>query len=96
MFNIEGLLEKHVNSVHGKMKIYCHYFNNEKDCKYSDECIFAHEDSPDCKMGQFCERIMCMFKHGKREISDDEEDETRVRHFELENSDFFPKIRIST
>ena len=76
VFNIEGLLEKHVNSVHGKMKIYCHYFNNEKDCKYSDECIFAHEDSPDCKMGQFCERIMCMFKHEKREISDDEEDET--------------------
>ena len=73
VFSVEGLLEKHVYSVHGKMKIFCHYFNNEKSCKFGNECIFAHEESPDCKMGELCERIMCMFKHDRRDISDDED-----------------------
>ena len=38
VFGVEGLLEKHVSSVHGKMKIFCHYFNNGKSCKYGNEC----------------------------------------------------------
>ena len=87
VFGVEGLLEKHVSAVHGKMKIFCHYFNNEKSCNYGNECIFAHEESPDCKLGELCERIMCMFKHDRREISDDEEDTSDEESDEENESD---------
>ena len=69
------LLEKHVSAVHGKFKIFCHYFNNEKECPFEGLCIFAHEDSPDCKFGKTCERMMCMFSHDERDVSDTEEEE---------------------
>jgi hypothetical protein len=73
-YKIEGLLEKHVEVVHGSMKIFCHYLNNDRDCPFEDQCIFAHEDSPECKFGTECERMMCMFQHEERDISDNEEE----------------------
>ena len=62
-YNYEGLLEKHNTAVHGNVKIFCHYFNNDKECPFEDQCVFAHEESPVCKFGAGCERIMCMFQH---------------------------------
>ena len=57
------------------MKIFCHYFNNNYECPYDDQCIFAHDESPVCKFGKECERLMCMFKHnGRRDVSDDEDE----------------------
>ena len=51
-FSYEGLLERHIEAVHGDMKIFCHYYNNDKDCPFDDECIFAHEDFRVCKFGE--------------------------------------------
>ena len=72
-YNFESLLEKHNEAVHGSMKIFCHYFNNDKDCPFDDQCIFAHEESPACKYEKGCERIMCMFQHEKSEEKDDDD-----------------------
>lgn len=45
---MKGLLEKHVEIVHGSMKIFCYYFNNDYNSPYNDQCIFVHDDSPVC------------------------------------------------
>ena len=74
-YNYEGLLEKHNRAVHGNIKIFCHYFNNDKDCPFEDQCIFAHEESPACKFGGGCERILCMFQHDDKEETDDEDND---------------------
>ena len=74
-YNYEGLLEKHNTAVHGNVKIFCHYFNNDKECPFEDQCVFAHEESPVCKFGGGCERIMCMFQHEDNDESGDEEND---------------------
>jgi hypothetical protein len=74
-FNFEGLLEKHSQAVHGSMKIFCHYYNNDKECPYDDQCIYAHEESPDCKFGKGCERIKCMFQHDENDEDDEDDDD---------------------
>ena len=73
-YNFEGLLEKHNEAVHGSMKIFCHYFNNEKECPFDDQFIFVHEDSPVCRYGKGCERLLCMFQHEEKDESDEEEE----------------------
>ena len=85
-YDIMDLLEKHTSAVHGQMKIFCHYFNNDKECPFKDQCIFAHEDSRDCKFGQQCERMLCMFVHESRDMSDSEE-ESDSDEDENENDD---------
>ena len=42
---------------------YCHYFNNNKPCRYSP-CKFRHEQSKQCRDGQQCQRHLCQFQHG--------------------------------
>jgi hypothetical protein len=69
------------------MKIFCHYINNDKDCPYDDQCIFSHEESPECKFGSECERIMCMFQHEERDVSDDEDDDASEDESVEENGD---------
>ena len=83
IFKYETILEKHKEAAHEEIKLYCHYFNNDKDCPYDDDdgddgCIYMHEDSVPCKFGSGCERKLCMFKHEERD--DDKESES-------ENSD---------
>ena len=34
-----------------------------KTCPFDKECVFLHEDADNCKYGESCERILCMFKH---------------------------------
>ena len=63
--------------VHEKMKIYYHYYNNNKECPFKDQCIYAYIK----KKENQCEIMYCMFKHDKRfqnnqEESDDENDES--------------------
>ena len=70
----EGLLEKHNSAVHGSVKIFCHYFNNDKECPFDDQCTFSHEESPECKFGGECERILCMFQHDENDDSENEDD----------------------
>ena len=59
-------MEKRKQAVHEDVTLYCHYFNNDKDCPYDDVCIFLHEDSEECKFGNMCERTLCMYKHKSR------------------------------
>ena len=61
IFRREGTLEKHIQAAHEDITLFCHYFNNEKDCPYEDECIFVHEESDNCKFGNGCERLLCMY-----------------------------------
>ena len=75
IFKCEAILEKHKQAVHEDVTLYCHYFNNNKDCPFDDECIFLHEDSEDCKFGNVCERTLCMYKHEDRNDEEDENDE---------------------
>ena len=63
VFRYEQILEKHKEAEHEDVQLFCHYYNNEKECPFEDDCIFAHEDSEKVKFGGNCERNMCMFKH---------------------------------
>ena len=56
------------------MNIFCHYYNNDKECPYDDQYIYAYEESPDCKFGKGCERIECMFQHEESDESEDEDE----------------------
>ena len=56
------------------MTIFCHYYNNDKECPYDDQCIYAHEESPDCKFGKGCERIKCIFQHEESDESEGEDE----------------------
>ena len=44
-FRFEVLLEKHKEAAHEGVELFCHYFNNEKDCLFKDACIYVHEES---------------------------------------------------
>ena len=70
------------------MKIFCHFWNNDKECPYDDQCIFAHEDSPECKFGNGCERIMCMFQHEENDDGDEDKNyESSDEDDEEDNAD---------
>ena len=76
MFKYENLLERHTDAVHSDPDyiIYCHYFNNDKECPYGDRCIYEHDDSDKCKFGKTCERLMCMYKHNDDNDENDDKD----------------------
>ena len=67
-FKFADTMSKHVKVHHENVKLYCHYFNNEKVCPYGEECVFLHTDSKLCKYGGLCERMLCMFKHQSDDI----------------------------
>ena len=46
VFEYYANLEKHVDE---DVELYCHYYNNDKECPYGDECIFMHDESENCK-----------------------------------------------
>ena len=79
-FRLEEVLGKHVKIHHENVKLYCHFFNNEKDCPYGVNCVFLHEPSSQCKYGNLCERNYCMFKHVMN-IAEDEGAERWVMRY---------------
>jgi hypothetical protein len=62
-FKYLELLNKHIKISHENIKIYCHYFNNQKICPFDEKCIFLHQEAKICKYGMLCERMYCMFRH---------------------------------
>ena len=56
-------MSKHQQIAHENVKLYCHFFNNLKNCPFKEECVFLHEVSKQCKFSIECERQMCMFRH---------------------------------
>ena len=83
-FKYENLKQKHVKIVHENIKLYCHFFNNDKICPKEKECIFLHEESAPCKYNGICEREYCMYRHGDTEY-DVNEDEIKID--DKENND---------
>ena len=76
---------KHVKISHEDVKIFCHFFNNNLECPYNEECIFIHKDSEMCRYGATCERKKCMYKHGDND--DDENDEVETDGEENDDDD---------
>ena len=97
VFKFKETREKHIKIAHENVKLFCHYFNNDKVCPYKEECIFLHEDSNACRYGLSCERNNCMFKQCTNEEIADSENEKDVENgkdVEVENDDATEKIEI--
>ena len=62
-FKCADIMSKHQQIAHENLKLYCHYFNNLKNCPFQEECIFLHEVSKKCKFENGCDRQLCMFRH---------------------------------
>ena len=78
VFKYEENLDKHMEAVHDGFILFCHYYNNNKECPFGEECIFDHEESGECRYGKACEREMCMFTHDDKnndETSDNYDDD---------------------
>ena len=60
-------------AVHEDTQLYCHYFNNDKECPFDDHCIYLHEESDKCKFNDKCESKMCMFRHENCDDDDNED-----------------------
>ena len=72
-FKYEGLLDRHVDAVHSDPDfiIYCHYYNNEKECPFGYFRIYEHNEADKCNFGKACERVMCMYKHNDEDTEND-------------------------
>ena len=92
VFKYEANLEKHVAAVHEDVELYCHYYNNDKECPYGDECIFMHEESENCKYGKTCDRVMCMFRHDVEGDSDDESAESGTNQSDVSSENIVPSL----
>ena len=79
-FKYKEILEKHFKIAQEGIKLYYHYYNNKKDCPFAHNCIFLHENSPQCSFGKLCERINCMFKHksSEKHVSDNYDDKNEL------------------
>ena len=71
-------MEKHVKISHEDVNIFCHFFNNDLECPYNEECIFIHKDSEMCRYGSACERKKCMYKHEDKNDDENDDDENDV------------------
>ena len=58
-FRYETVLEKHREAAHENTELFCHYFDNDKDCPFDENCLYIHEESGNCRYGNTCERRMC-------------------------------------
>ena len=55
---------KHVQSHHQSNVRFCYYYNNRKECPFSQiGCKFQHKEAPECKFKEECNKTMCQFKH---------------------------------
>ena len=60
-FTYEAVLVKHKEEAHESVELFCHYFNNDKDCPFDDQCIFIHEESPFVSLEIFVrENFVCL------------------------------------
>ena len=45
VFRYEKVLEKHREAAHENTELFCHYFNNDKDCPFDKNCLYIHVKS---------------------------------------------------
>ena len=63
-FFLEWRLKKHEMMHMESNSRKCHYFNNGKNCPFSDiGCKFLHEHSDPCKLKFDCRTDKCQFRH---------------------------------
>ena len=90
-FGSEEVLGKHMKIGHENVKLYCHFFNNERECPHGVKCIFLHEPSGQCRYGKLCERNYCMFNHTEKIMDNEENDNSEgddiVEIWELNDSE---------
>ena len=87
VFKKELTLDRHITAAHENITLFCHYFNNEEDCPFEDECVFVHEESDVCKFGKACERILCMYKHERRNSDENDDNDGSDDESESDDSD---------
>ena len=86
-FRHEAVLEKHKEAAHEDVELFCHYFNNEKDCPFEDKRMFVHKESEVCKFGNLCERRLCMYRHEESNAVECESDEDTDENDDIEIND---------
>ena len=92
-FYLEWRLRKHLENHKDTLKVFCHYFNNEKVCPFEEiGCKFIHKDSKPCKNGGKCEKKLCQFRHNTKEVNktnkkDDVDKIEKILDFALQNKD---------
>ena len=84
-FKYQETRSRHIKATHEHIKLYCHFFNNNVECPFNEQCIFLHEESEQCKYGVACERENCMYKHDEND--DENVDEYSVNIDEEENEE---------
>ena len=42
-FPYESILEKHIKNVNEQLKLYCYFFNNQKECPHDQECVLLYK-----------------------------------------------------
>ena len=47
-YQYESIKDIHIKVTHYNVKLFCHFYNNEKDCPNDQECVFLHEVSGPC------------------------------------------------
>ena len=51
--------------------VFCHFFNNDKECHYKEKCKFLHKTSPQCRRKNMCNRTNCMYQHNTQDNTED-------------------------
>ena len=72
--------------------MFWHFFNNDISCPNSEECLFLHEDSEQCKYGELCDRDYCMYKHDDDESLYDENQPYRMLFEQILSCKFFVNL----
>ena len=73
-FLLQWRLRKHKKGHEQKNVKFCHFFNNNKICKFEEisRCIFRHEHAPPYHNSDSCKIYKCQFSHTG--LVDDESD----------------------
>ena len=92
-FKYLDLKKKHILISHENVKLYSHFFNNDKTCPFDEiGCMFAHETSEVCRFDKICKNKLCPFQHTiteqEKQNNDKEKGETKVtEEFNITDSD---------
>ena len=62
-FQYESIKDIHTKVTHINAKLFCHFYNNDKECPKEQECVFLHKTSGPCRYMEKCERENCMYEH---------------------------------
>ena len=89
-FVLQWRLRKHKKGHEQKNVKFCHFFNNNKICKFEEVsgCMFRHEYAPTCQNPERCKIYKCQFRHFV--LVDDESDNDSDNDNEIEEEDTNP------